>query len=545
MNPKIKFFLINHLPYILIISIISLLRVGMLQLVSICIMLYYFRQHQWWVSFTVMFPLTVVTTFFANQGFIPFPPPMLAIISIILSVIYLIPFVLDRIVHRKLPLLLKLFLLPSLANIFNLYLSKGPTGAMGYMANNLVDIKWLMQWTSVVGIFGIGFLMYLFAAVAVQLITSYKQGTFDKRLFAAASVAFALIVIFGNYRLNQGKKYLKDSKSVSVATITNEQTPLGEALYKSYTGVAKVIDRDMSQSDPINMTVQAALMDFKDNADEKKYAEVVAVIDEQFDYLMSQAQKAADMGAKIIVLSEGEVITVKDKEDKFIKAAQKFAADNQVYFFLGMGALIPDAIFPESPFVENKIVVIDHKGIIRDTYFKNIPVEGIDPSVPGDGKMRILDTPYGRLSYAICYDTDFPDLIRQVGQLEADLLLVPTGDWKDISPYHTKITNIRCIENGFAQVRAVSGGLSSAVDPYGNYLASDDYFEDFDHLMIADIPMKAKATFYTKFGDLTSYLSSFIIILSMIMLMYSYFFNIRRKAWLRKGAIRNSVFCYK
>lgn len=471
----------------------------------------------------IMLPLTIVTTFIANQGFIPFPPPVLAVVSIVLSIIYLLPFLLDRIVHRKLPLLLKLLFLPSMANIFNIYLSKGPTGSMGYIANNLVDFNWLMQWTSVVGIFGIGFLMYLCATVVVQLISSYKKGTFDKRLFAIASIALVMMVIFGFYRMNQGKKYLSDSKSVRVATITNEQTPLGEALYESYTGVKKVIDREMSQSDPINQTIQVALMDFKDHADEKKYANVVTVINDQFDYLMTQAQKAADVGAKIIVVSEAEVITVKDYEENFIKVVQRFANENQVYFFFAMGSLIPNAVFPESPFVENKIVVIDDMGIIRDTYFKNIPVEGIDPSVPGDGKMRILETPYGRLSYAICYDTDFPDLMRQVGQLKADLLLVPTGDWKDISPYHTKTTNIRSIENGFAQVRAVSGGLSSAVDPYGNYLASDDYFEDLDHLMVADVPMKAKATYFTKFGDLTNIISGIIIILSLTMVIYKYF----------------------
>ena len=104
------------------------------------------------------------------------------------------------------------------------------------------------------------------------------------------------MVIFGFNRLNQGENYLNDSKSVRVATITNEQTPLGEALYKSYTGVKKAIDREMSQSDPINMTVQAALMDFKDNADKKKYTEVVAVIDDQFDYLMTQAQSVLQTG---------------------------------------------------------------------------------------------------------------------------------------------------------------------------------------------------------------------------------------------------------
>ena len=203
-----------------------------------------------------------------------------------------------------------------------------------------------------------------------------------------------MMVIFGYYRLKQGEKYLINAKTVRIATITNEQTPIGEVLYESYTGEKKVIDREMSQSDPVNLTIQFALMDFKDHADEKKYENVVTIINDQFDYLMSQAQKAADMGAKIIVVSEAEVITVKDNEERFIKVDQRFAKENQVYFFFAMGSLIPNAVFPESPFVENKIIVIDDKGSIRDTYLKNIPVEGIDPSVPGNGKMRILETPY-------------------------------------------------------------------------------------------------------------------------------------------------------
>ncbi len=486
----------------------------------------------------IMLPLTVVTTFIANQGFIPFPPPVLAIISIIISLIYLLPFLLDRLVYKSLPLPLQLLFLPAVANIFNLYLSKGPTGSMGYIANHLVDIKWLMQWTSIVGIFGIGFLMYLCATIVVHLITSYREGIFDKRLFAISAITLAIMMFYGYYRIGQGEEYLNDSKSVRVATITNEQTPFGEALYKSYTGTYKAIDREMTQSDPINLTVQTAMMDFKDNADDQKYSEVRAVIDDLFDNMMAQAGEAVKNGAKIIVVSEAEVVTTKDNEEKYITAVQKFAKENQVYFFLGMGSLIPDAVFPPSPFVENKIIVIDDQGNIRDTYFKNIPVPGIDPSVAGNGKMRILETPYGRLSFAICYDTDFPDLMRQVGQLEADLLLVPTGDWKAITPYHTKATNIRSIENGFAQVRAVSAGLSSAVDAYGNYLASDDFFEDFDHLMIADVLIKSKATFYTKFGDLTSFLSSFIIIIALVTMIYRYFFSKRKKV--KKKAVSNS-----
>lgn len=54
-----------------------------------------------------------------------------------------------------------------------------------------------------------------------------------------------------------------------------------------------------------------------------------------------------------------------------------------------------------------------------------------------DGILRYVDTPYGRLSTAICFDMDFPAFIRQAARAGVDIMLVPAFDWKPIKPFHT------------------------------------------------------------------------------------------------------------
>ena len=66
-------------------------------------------------------------------------------------------------------------------------------------------------------------------------------------------------------------------------------------------------------------------------------------------------------------------------------------------------------------------------------YNKVHPVPGPDAAIQalGDGKLRALDTPFGRLSSIICFDGDFPQLLAQAGTLSADVVLDPSNDRRE------------------------------------------------------------------------------------------------------------------
>jgi apolipoprotein N-acyltransferase len=166
---------------------------------------------------------------------------------------------------------------------------------------------------------------------------------------------------------------------------------------------------------------------------------------------------------------------LKENESNLVGRGAAFAAEHGVYLLMSLAVILPGEVTAECKFLENKTVLVGPDGRVLNTYLKNIPVPGVEPAVPGDGNIPAIPTPYGTLSPAICYDADFPQLLRQTGQRGTDLLL-PAGDWKAIAPFHSYMAVFRAVENGFSVVRQVNHGESLAADAYGNLLASASFF---------------------------------------------------------------------
>ena len=120
--------------------------------------------------------------------------------------------------------------------------------------------------------------------------------------------------------------------------------------------------------------------------------------------------------------------------------------------------------------------------------------------------MPLVDSPYGRLANVICFDLDYPGLVRQAGQAGAGLLLAPSDDWQAVDPAHTQKATFRAIENGFSLVRQASKGLSIAVDNEGQVLAASDYFTTDSQVLVAYVPVHGVPTLYTRIGDLFAWL---------------------------------------
>ena len=117
-----------------------------------------------------------------------------------------------------------------------------------------------------------------------------------------------------------------------------------------------------------------------------------------------------------------------------------------------------------------------------------------------------METLYGRLANVICFDADFPPLMRQAGSQDVDIMLVPSNDWPGIDPWHTQHAVFRAIENGYALVRQASNGLAMTVDDEGNVLAATDYYTTDQQTMIASVPVKGVWTIYAHVGDLFAWL---------------------------------------
>jgi apolipoprotein N-acyltransferase len=217
------------------------------------------------------------------------------------------------------------------------------------------------------------------------------------------------------------------------------------------------------------------------------------------DDLLLRAEREAQARARIVFWGESNSPVLKEDEAALIARGCELAAKQQIYLGMALGTWNAGQKRP----LENKLVLIDPAGQVAWEYYKARPVPGGEAavSVTQDGKLRSLDTPYGRLSSIICFDGDFPQLLAQAGMLRADIVLDPSNDWRAIDPWHTQMASFRAIEQGFNLVRHTSYGLSATFDYQGRRLAAMDHYETANFAMVSEVPTKGVRTVYGKLGD--------------------------------------------
>ncbi|MEP7320247.1 MAG: nitrilase-related carbon-nitrogen hydrolase, partial [Panacibacter sp.] len=196
-----------------------------------------------------------------------------------------------------------------------------------------------------------------------------------------------------------------------------------------------------------------------------------------------------------------------------------FAKNNKVYLLMALGTIEPGTITEGKNFIENKAIIFGPDGKMLNDFRKNHPVPFAEHSAPGDGKIPVLETPYGKISSSICYDADFPQSMQQLSKNKTGLLLLPSSDWYAISPYHSYIAVFRAIENGSSVIRQAAGGLSLASDYRGKIIAQKNFFDEGEKLMIANVPIKHVTTIYSVIGDSFAFICIVFIIIAVVILM--------------------------
>ncbi|SMC78334.1 carbon-nitrogen hydrolase family protein [Rhizobium sp. RU36D] len=101
---------------------------------------------------------------------------------------------------------------------------------------------------------------------------------------------------------------------------------------------------------------------------------------------------------------------------------------------------------------------------------------------PGS-EARVVDLPFAKLGFAICYDVRFPSLFRTEAMAGAEVLTVPAAFTRQTGEAHWEILlRARAIENGAFLIAAAQAGLhedgretfghSMIIDPWGKVMAS-------------------------------------------------------------------------
>ncbi len=139
--------------------------------------------------------------------------------------------------------------------------------------------------------------------------------------------------------------------------------------------------------------------------------------------------------------------------------------------------------------------------------FVNRLVEGVGEYVPGKDYRR-AKSKAGSFGTLICYEIIFPGLVRKFYKHDGDLMVNITNDgWfgRTTGPYqHFSMGALRAVENRKPLARAANTGISGFIDSNGRILKALPLFKR--GVITQDIKTDRTTTFYSRFGDLFSYL---------------------------------------
>lgn len=213
--------------------------------------------------------------------------------------------------------------------------------------------------------------------------------------------------------------------------------------------------------------------------------------------LFERTRRAAATGAELVVWTEAATMVLPDDEPAWRERISALAVE--VGTELVAAYVVPLSWEPMR--YENKLIWMRADGREAHEYLKHIPVPG-EPAVKGTGPMPIVETAFGAASSAICYDYDSPALAIEQARAGADIVALPSSDWRGIDPIHTQMAAVRAIETGHSIVRSTRWGLSAAIDPAGRLVAWRSSFDDTtDGVMTGRLPRSGRATLYVVLGE--------------------------------------------
>jgi apolipoprotein N-acyltransferase len=183
----------------------------------------------------------------------------------------------------------------------------------------------------------------------------------------------------------------------------------------------------------------------------------------------------------------------------------------------------------------NSAVLLDESGKVTYTYdkihlvpfgeyvplrkilfFINKLVVGIGDYAHGTKYLR-AETPSGSFAPLICYEIIFPGLVRKFYANGGDYMVNITNDaWfgRTNGPYqHFSMAVFRAVENRKPVIRAANTGISGFIDSSGRILSRTSLFQET--VLTEDLKTDSTLSFYSRYGDLFSYLC---IVFSILLL---------------------------
>jgi len=321
-----------------------------------------------------------------------------------------------------------------------------PHSTFGNLAYTQMQALPVIQIASLTGIWGISFIVFLFAGTVAVLLNGAGKSERRRALAVIVAIVVCAVLFYGQWRLHSNPP----AQSVRVTLIAKDV--------------------------PINAYL----------GPEKQALELLhAYADE--------VRSATPAGTEVVVLPEKIGRVTEGSLPQVDALFSSAAAATHSAIVLGLVRRTPSAAFNSSRFYSNA-------GKLVASYDKHHLLPGVEPEKPGDKRVTV-DQPSGRWGLQICKDMDFPKLSREYAGDGASLLLVPAWDFDLDRWLHARMAVLRAVENGFALARSARNGLLTLSDNRGRILAEAATVPGCFVSTTGTVRVPREETIYTQAGD--------------------------------------------
>jgi apolipoprotein N-acyltransferase len=375
------------------------------------------------------------------------PFPLIAIVLFVPAIAFSVAVLAARSFFRRGSLLLTAVAFPVCWVAYEFLTEiRSPHSTFGNLAYTQMDCLPIIQIASITGIWGISFIVFLFAGTIALLFSGGGDRTQRAIVAVAVGAVVCAVFLFGEWRL----RAKLPAQSVALTLIA----------------------RDVPMSVYLGSEDQALQL-LREYADEVRR-------------ITPAGTDAVVLPEKIGRVSESSLAEI----DELFSSAAK---DTQAAIVLGLVRQTPSGSFNSSRFYSAD-------GRLQANYDKHHLLPGVEPEKSGDKRVLVAQASR-RWGLQICKDMDFPKLSREYRLEGANLMLVPAWDFDLDRSLHARMAVLRAVENGFALARSARNGLLTVSDDRGRIIAETATVPGRFVSIGGKVNVGGATAFYTRTGD--------------------------------------------
>ena len=488
------------------------------------LIIFIIRERKWWRAFLVSYLVGYIyfaTSFYWLRYTVPVGPFLIPIYLALYFAVFALA-VRFVVIGRRLPLVAAVPLVWTLLEFVRSFLLTGLP--YFYLAHTQYSFFTLIQITDVTGIYGVSFIVAFangLIAHAIMLSSEVEMAKVKSNVqlrvgVVALAIMLAVSIVYGFLRLNSLD--IKDGPEIAIvqANIPQElkrfaarrgseevQMELDEIYQKHLVLTEKVTGKPdlvvwSETMFPYPLIYQSRKGKFYNDWQHLHYSKLIT--------------PSAKSGVRFLIGCEVGEPPDKWYEGGEIRWSECNTYNSAVYIDPQEGAigryykihLVP---FGEYIPLRNSIPFIDK--LIKD--YSELPSV---PRLEAGRSTEIFDLNGKKFGILICYESIFPELVREIRRKGGDFAVNISNDgwYKDSSELDQMlaITAFRAIENRIGIVRATNTGISAFISPTGDISAmltdAEGKIKEVEGVLRRRVAISSDNSLYSKFGDIFIYI---------------------------------------